>query len=111
MELSTGLTLTIMLVMYTMYQSIIDTLAKTAYLKLIDYWLLFCLLMPFTTFMTEVYWLLRPTRVETLERNTEGKFLAKVLEKSFIQIFIPVVSILFVFSYFLAVIIIMATSA
>ncbi len=57
-ELAIGLSLTIMLVMYTMYQSISDNLIRTAYLKMIDYWLLFCLLMPFFIFMIEIYWLL-----------------------------------------------------
>jgi hypothetical protein len=57
-EVAIGLSLTIMLVMYTMYQSISDSLIKTAYLKMIDYWLLFCLLMPFVIFMIEIYWLL-----------------------------------------------------
>ena len=32
--------LTSMLVMYTLYQSISATLPQTAYLKMIDYWLL-----------------------------------------------------------------------
>jgi hypothetical protein len=58
-EVAIGLSLTIMLVMYTMYQSISDSLIKTAYLKMIDYWLLFCLLMPFFIFMIEIYWLLK----------------------------------------------------
>jgi hypothetical protein len=57
-EVAIGLSLTIMLVMYTMYQSISDKLIRTAYLKMIDYWLLFCLLMPFVIFMIEIYWLL-----------------------------------------------------
>ncbi len=58
-EAAIGLSLTIMLVMYTMYQSISDSLIRTAYLKMIDYWLLFCLLMPFVIFMIEIYWLLK----------------------------------------------------
>ena len=57
MELALGLTLTIMLVMYTMYQSISVAVTKTAYLKFLDYWLFFCLLMPFVIFMIEIYWL------------------------------------------------------
>jgi hypothetical protein len=59
MELASGLSLTILLVMYTMYQSITGELIKTAYLKMIDYWLLFCLLMPFIIFMMEIYLLLQ----------------------------------------------------
>ena len=57
-ELAIGLLLTVLLVMYTLYQSITGSLLQTAYLKMIDYWLLFCLFMPFVSFMIEVYWLL-----------------------------------------------------
>jgi len=48
--------LTAMLVMYTLYQSISGTLPQTAYLKMIDVWLLFGLLMPFVVFLFEVIW-------------------------------------------------------
>ena len=61
-ELAIGLSLTIMLVMYTMYQSISGSLIQTAYLKMIDYWLLFCLLKPFVIFMIEIYWLQQKTQ-------------------------------------------------
>jgi hypothetical protein len=70
-EMSVGLSLTIMLVMYTMYQSISDSLIKTAYLKMIDYWLLFCLLMPFVIFMIEIYWML--TSKNTMDANETSK--------------------------------------
>jgi len=59
MEVAIGLSLTVMLVMYTLYQSIMEAVTKTAYLKMLDYWLLFCLLMPFITFLIEIYWFLR----------------------------------------------------
>jgi hypothetical protein len=59
-----------MLVMYTMYQSISQALVKTAYLKMIDYWLLFCLLMPFVIFMIEIYWLL--ARTQNLGLSSKG---------------------------------------
>jgi len=59
LELALGLTLTVMLVIYTMYQSISGTVTKTAYLKWLDYWLFFCLLMPFLIFMIEVHLLLK----------------------------------------------------
>lgn len=48
--------LTGMLVMYTLYQSISLTLPPTAYLKLLDIWLIFSLVMPFLIFMVEVCW-------------------------------------------------------
>ena len=68
-ELAVGLTLTIMLVMYTLYQSINESMTKTAYLKMIDYWLLFCLLTPFTIFIVEVYWLLNKTHTSPNNQN------------------------------------------
>jgi hypothetical protein len=70
-ELAAGLSLTILLVMYTMYQSISEALVKTAYMKMIDYWLLFCLLMPFVIFMIEIYWLLLK-RAKTIKKITKG---------------------------------------
>ena len=46
--------LTSMLVMYTLYQSISGTLPQTAYLKMIDVWLLFGLMLPFVIFLFQV---------------------------------------------------------
>ena len=46
--------LTTMLVMYTLYQSILGTLPQTSYLKLIDIWLIACLTLPFLVFLVEV---------------------------------------------------------
>ena len=42
--------LTAMLVMYTLFQSVAFTLPTTAYLKLLDYWLIVGLIMPFFVF-------------------------------------------------------------
>jgi len=70
-ELAVGLSLTILLVMYTMYQSVSGALVKTAYLKMIDYWLLFCLLTPFVIFMIEIYWLLLK-RAKSIKEITKG---------------------------------------
>lgn len=62
MEFALGLTLTVMLVMYTMYQSISISVTTTAYLKWLDIWLFYCLLMPFVIFMIEIVWLLQKNR-------------------------------------------------
>ena len=43
--------LTSMLVMYTLYQSISATLPQTAYIKMIDVWLLAGLILPFIVFI------------------------------------------------------------
>ncbi len=45
-------------------------MVKTAYLKMIDFWLLFCLLMPFVIFMIEIYWLL--ARTQNLGQSSKG---------------------------------------
>ena len=45
--------LTTMLVMFTLYQSVSDSMPKTAYLKLIDIWLLYGIIVPFVTFVVE----------------------------------------------------------
>jgi hypothetical protein len=55
--------LTSMLVMYTLYQSISGSLPQTAYLKMIDVWLLFGLLMPFVVFLFEVIWKLMQVHI------------------------------------------------
>ena len=49
-------TLTSMLVMYTLFQSISDSMPPTAYLKLLDVWFIFGLIMPFIIFIVEVAW-------------------------------------------------------
>ena len=69
--------LTGMLVMYTLYQSISLTLPPTAYLKLLDYWLIFSLIMLFLIFMIEVCWEMqtfqqRPKVVRENSWMTEG---------------------------------------
>ena len=75
LELAIGLLLTVLLVMYTLYQSICASLTPTAYLKMIDYWLFFCLLMPFFSFMIEMYWLLQKKQRE-LDQTPNGWVLA-----------------------------------
>ncbi len=46
-EATIMVTLTSMLVMYTLYQSVSNTLPQTAYLKMVDIWLLMGLILPF----------------------------------------------------------------
>ena len=45
-----------------MFQGVSQSLPKTAYLKFIDYWLNFCLIVPFAVFLTETFWELRRAR-------------------------------------------------
>jgi hypothetical protein len=113
LKISIALTLTVMLVMYTMYQSIIETMTRTAYLKLIDYWLLFCLLVPFLTFMLEVYWYLSPTDSDVAigRKKSLQKYLDRMVKQSFIKIFVPSVTFVFIAIYCLIAITVTAISA
>jgi hypothetical protein len=113
LKVSIALTLTVMLVMYTMYQSIIETMTRTAYLKLIDFWLLFCLLVPFLTFMIEVYWYLSPpdSEVTNGRKKSFQKYVDRMVKQSFIKIFVPSVTFVFISIYFLVAIIVTAISA
>ena len=48
--------LTCMLVMYTLFQSIAANMPTTAYLKLLDYYLIFAMIMPFAVFSILITW-------------------------------------------------------
>ena len=96
-----------MLVMYTIYQSIVEAMTETAYLKMLDYWLLFCLLTPFTIFMIEVFWILKKSASEDSKNRWYRKILDPVLREGFVRIFIPTITCLFMLLYtFVAAVII-----
>ena len=59
-----GLNVTVMLVLTTMFLSVSTNLPPTAYLKMIDCWLLFNLLKPFVDIIVQTY-------IETLRENPE----------------------------------------
>ena len=111
-ELAAGLTLTVMLVTYTMYQSISDSTAQTAYLKMLYYWLLFCLLVPFLTFMIEIYWFIKQSKVKTtqIKNDKKGILKSKILTKSFVRWLVPIITVTFMVSYFMAAFVILMVS-
>jgi hypothetical protein len=45
---------------------------KTAYLKLIDIWLIFCLVVPFLTFIIQIYWELERAKREKSPTTATG---------------------------------------
>jgi hypothetical protein len=106
-SLSAGLTLTVMLVMYTMYQSIAESVTKTAYLKMIDYYLLFCLLVPFVIFLIEVYWYLKKSDPDNLKEKKIRLILDQVLKKRLVRIVVPIISSAFLMLYLLAAVTVM----
>ena len=108
LELAIGLLLTVLLVIYTFYQSICASLTPTAYLKMIDFWLLFCLLMPFFSFMIEMYWLLQK-KLRELDETPNGwvKALKRTKrdirkQKRLFLYFVHCITVIFLVLYFIA---------
>ena len=51
-EAALSVNLTNMLVMTTIFMSVMERLPTTSYMKMIDHWLIFCQLVPFTEVMS-----------------------------------------------------------
>ena len=94
--------LTTLLVMYTLFQSISSTLPQTAYLKLIDYWLLFSLIFPFIIFIIhvarEIQRIQQDKRAANGQRNG-GSSCLSMMSKPVAQIAVPLVTIIFMIGY------------
>jgi hypothetical protein len=107
-----GLSLTIMLVMYTMYQSISQSLPQTAYLKFIDVWLIFCLLVPFVVFVAQVFLKIEMPRKVSTKQSKKCTSNKKELQGTFrkpnirhhLIIFMPSLTLLFIAGYFIVAI-------
>jgi hypothetical protein len=100
LEVTISLSLTVMLVMYTFYQSISLLIPQTAYLKFIDYWLIFCLLGPFLIFITECFWYLYQSRPDTGWMKDENKLSAIILNhKGLTRFLIVSATLLFITIY------------
>ncbi len=112
-EFAIGLSLTIMLVMYTLYQSINESMTKTAYLKMIDYWLLFCLLIPFAIFLIEIYWLLRKeNKVQAISKKLSSKNCKKTsISRKTIQFFVSGITSIFIATYILIAVLVYQNNA
>ena len=85
--------LTSMLVLYTLHQSIITQMPATAYLKFMDCWLIFCLTIPFVTFITLVSWKLMSdfddNRIQPYPSLNKKKYICKKT----MQIGLPLISV------------------
>ena len=71
-EATIMVSLTSMLVMYTLFQSHTDSLPQTAYIKMIDIWFLHGLVVPFFVFILEVATELAYAKQKRLERKTKN---------------------------------------
>ena len=95
--------LTAMLVMHTLFQSISASMPSTAYLKFLDYWLIFGLIMPFLVLITLVIWELNtdkyPSRI-TPVMYPYGRLEKPSAPMKCCKIFLPLLTIAFIISYF-----------
>ena len=104
---TTAVSMTCMLVLYMLYQSIVASMPITVYMKLLDYWLIFNLVMPFLVFMTLVSWELMKDRPnnQVMDLHENGAWQGKKKYcKLTMQIILPGISALFVLSYTINVI-------
>ena len=102
------ISLTCMLVLYTLYQSIDKAMPVTTYMKLLDYWLIFNLAMPFITFMTIVSWeYMRQDEDQVMDfieyKAFTKKSKMKRMCKLALQIVLPLISFLFLVGYIIVV--------
>ena len=100
--------LSCMLVMYTLFQSISADMPSTAYLKLLDYWLIFGILLPFFVFIVEV---INELINENSENNVSPQMYPKLTKpKNYCikigRIVLPLITLVYMIAYVSMIIII-----
>ena len=111
-EATVMLSLTAMLVLYTLFQSITTEIPSTAYLKLLDIWLIICLVLPFVIFMIEVILEIWKRRLENqnnfivvkvgdvVKRIPDpGRHRTRLGFKMAMQIIFPIICVVFLVMY------------
>ena len=102
------LSLTSLLVIYTFFQSISFSLPKTTYLKFLDYWLIFCLLVPSAVVLIQTKWyfedLIADRRAADAGKAWDDKMMRRQASKSFvsrnrIRVILPVFTLVATFIY------------
>ena len=114
-EAKIGLSLTTMLVMQTLQENIGDNLPKTAYIKLIDEWLIFGMCVPFAVFLVLVFIEIMPdenqikildqsnsVRVAKMKSDSQKRFTKERIHKLF-QWVIPFLTTLSALGYWIRV--------
>ena len=98
------ISLTVMLVLYTLFQSISSNMPPTAYLKLLDIWLIFCLVITFLICVFQITWeLIKENEANEVKPMYPVTKSIKYKCKITCQIGIPVLSGLFAMIYVLLV--------
>ena len=96
--------LTAMLVLTTIFIDVSNNLPKTSYMKMIDIWLLFSLLLPFTVVLTHTYMdTLRPQEEEKATKQSKEKKSEDKLKfwKKFSLVYNPILVVTFALVYWL----------
>ena len=99
LDVAMTLSLTIMLVVYTMYQSISQMLPQTAYIKFVDIFLIFGLLVPFSVFLIQILSKIESwnPKIGPKDQSLVSKFAKRATGSA--KVGIPVLSVLFLVSY------------
>lgn len=92
-------TITTMLVMYTLYMAVSNKLPPTSYIKMIDIWLIFGLILPFTVFFLHVLIEHLPSRHNNLQTERYYQKLRSILTFS-AKLLLPFIILMFAVSYF-----------
>ncbi len=102
-DLSMGFSLTIILVLSTMNQSISSGSPKTNQVKLLDIWIIFCLIAPISIFLLQILWKFHLTYGKD-STNLTAKFpCLRFFNKRSQRLCIVTCCIVFVVGYFLRV--------
>ena len=97
---------TAMLVMYTLFQSISTTMPQTAYLKLLDYWMFYGLIMPFVVFILLVIWELDIQTDKSKVKPMTGLDEEPQIRFLWCKFFLPLLTLFFVIVYLIVVIVV-----
>ena len=99
--------LTGMLVMHTLFSSIAASMPATAYLTLLDYWLIFGLIMPFLVFVVLVIWELMAFKLPDVDTSGgmygSGK---EIVPMNCCKYFLPILTLVFVIIYMIFVLVV-----
>ena len=98
-EATIMVSLTSMLVMYTLFQSVSLDMPSTAYMKLLDIWLIFCLVLPFVIFIIEVLWEFTNNDDTDKIQSFYPSKITKSKCKQCIQISMPIICGIFIIAY------------
>ena len=94
--------MTSMLVMFTLHQNVQSKVPYTAYLKFVDYWLIYGTLLPFIVFATLVFWELGSGDKKVQDQVHElgkGSKVKRNHFKTIPKIALPIVTIIFTLAY------------